>query len=198
MEYFVILILDVTNIYAKTLPQRPGGIPLGNVSDSSPSLPFKISVLVFLRGPDGRLLMIQRRKSPNFGCWSPIGGKLEMAMGESPFECAVREVDEEVRLKITTEDLHLFGYVSEKGFEGNGHWLMFLFDCKATLPALPAEIDEGRFAFFTRDEINEIKIPATDHQLVWPYYDSHRERFVALRADCHPERDLEIVVEQSI
>ncbi|WP_269541797.1 NUDIX hydrolase [Cerasicoccus fimbriatus] len=161
-------------------------------------LPFKISVLVFLRGNDGRLLLIERRKAPNYGCWSPIGGKLEMALGESPFECAVREVEEEVRLKITTNDLHLFGYVSEKGFEGNGHWLMFLFDCKKPIPALPAEIDEGQFAFYTREEINDLAIPPTDHQLVWPYYDSHRERFIALRADCHPDRDLEIVVEQSL
>ncbi len=188
----------LTNIYAKTLLCQRGNFPLGSVSESEKILPFKISVLVFLRGEDGRLLMIQRRKSPNFGCWSPIGGKLEMAQGESPFECAVREVEEEVRLKIQTSDLHLFGYVSEKGFEGNGHWLMFLFDCKANIPALPPEIDEGRFAFFTREEINQIKIPPTDHQLVWPYYDTHRERFIALRADCHPERDLEIVVEQSL
>lgn len=180
----------------KTLPSTGEAPALTSVSQSD--LPFKISVLVFLRHEDGRLLLIQRRKAPNFGCWSPIGGKLEMALGESPFECAAREVDEEVRLKITTEDLRLFGYVSEKGYEGNGHWLMFLFDCKKNITALPPEIDEGRFAFFSREEINDLAIPPTDHQLVWPYYDSHRERFIALRADCHPNRDLEIVVEQSM
>ncbi|GHB96368.1 NUDIX hydrolase [Cerasicoccus arenae] len=162
------------------------------------TLPFKISVLVFLRSEDGRLLLIQRRKAPNLGCWSPIGGKLEMALGESPFECAVREVHEEVQLKIATDDLHLFGYVSEKSFEGSGHWLMFLFDCKVTISALPPEIDEGHFAFFTREAINTLAIPPSDHQLVWPYYDSHRKRFVALRADCHPGQELEIVVEQSL
>ncbi|MGE9295164.1 MAG: NUDIX hydrolase [Puniceicoccales bacterium] len=161
-------------------------------------LPFKISVLVFLRDPSGRLLLIQRRKAPNLGCWSPIGGKLEMAIGESPFECAAREVGEEVDLSITTEDLHLFGYVSEKGFEGAGHWLMFLFDCRKTINALPPAIDEGQFRFFSREEINDLKIPPTDHQLVWPYYDTHRERFIALRANCQPGSDLEIVVEQSL
>lgn len=51
---------------------------------SDTTLPFKISVLVFLRNPEGRLLMIQRRKAPNLGRWSPVGGKLEMARGESP------------------------------------------------------------------------------------------------------------------
>lgn len=142
--------------------------------------------------------MIQRRKAPNLGCWSPIGGKLEMAWGESPFECAIREVDEEVGLPLKINDLHLFGYVSEKGFEGSGHWLMFLFECHKPIARLPEEIDEGRFQFFTREEINTLRIPPTDHHLVWPYFDSHRERFIALRANCDPERELEIVVEQSL
>lgn len=43
------------------------------------ALPFKISVLVFLRDEAGRLLLLQRTKAPNIGCWSPPGGKLEMA-----------------------------------------------------------------------------------------------------------------------
>jgi len=162
------------------------------------TLPFKISVLVFLRDPAGRLLMIQRRRAPNLGCWSPVGGKLEMALGESPFECAVREIQEEAQLAVKAGDLHLFGYVSEKGFEGAGHWLMFLFNCKRPVTSLPPVIDEGRFAFFHRREIDGLKIPPTDHHLVWPFYDSHRERFVALRANCHPDRELEIVVEQSL
>ncbi|WOO42418.1 NUDIX hydrolase [Rubellicoccus peritrichatus] len=162
------------------------------------NLPFKISVLVFLHSEDGKLLMIERRKAPNMGCWSPIGGKLEMDRGESPFECAIREVGEEAELSITKEDLHLWGYVSEKHFEGEKHWLMFMFDCKKPLKELPKTIDEGNFAFYTREEIDEIKVPPTDRDLIWPYYDSHRDGFIALRADCHPEKDLKIVVEESI
>ena len=51
-------------------------------------LPFKISVLVFVRNTEGKLLLIRRNKSPNMGMWSPIGGKLEMSEGESPYERA--------------------------------------------------------------------------------------------------------------
>ena len=65
-----------------------------------PSLPFKISVLVFVRDDDGRHLLIRRAKEPNKDCWSPIGGKLEMSEGESPFECAVRETKEEIGLDL--------------------------------------------------------------------------------------------------
>lgn len=142
--------------------------------------------------------MIERRKAPNLGCWSPIGGKLEMDQGESPFECAIREVEEEAGLQLELSDLHLFGYISEKSFEGNGHWLMFLFDCKKPLEALPPHIDEGQFAFYPRETIDSLKIPESDRTLLWPYYDSHRERFVALRANCNPEEQLELIVEEEI
>lgn len=163
----------------------------------SSTLPFRISVLLFIRDSAGRLLLIERRKAPNLGCWSPIGGKLEMASGESPFECAIREAREEAAMELTEADLHLFGMVSEKGYEGNGHWLMFLFDVRPPLDRLPGTIDEGRMAFFSRADIDAIKVPPSDRQLIWPYYDSHRGRFLAMRADCRPGRELEIVVEES-
>jgi 8-oxo-dGTP diphosphatase len=160
--------------------------------------PFKISVLVFLRDARGRQLLIKRSKAPNLGCWSPIGGKLEMERGESPFECAVRETAEEVGLTLAEADLHLFGYISEKNYEGGGHWLMFLFDCRKVLPGLPPNGDEGEFGFFTRTEIEDLAIPPTDRVLVWPWYDKHRNGFVALRADCAPNQPLDVFVEQVI
>ena len=52
------------------------------------------------------------------------------------------------RAHFREKDLKLFGYVSEKGYEGSGHWLMFLFDCKKPISQLPESFDEGSFAFF--------------------------------------------------
>ncbi len=150
------------------------------------TLPFKISVLIFIKDKDGKFLMIQRKKAPNKGCWSPVGGKLEMAVGESPFECAIREAREETGIKLTQNDLHLFGMVSERSYEGSGHWLMFLFDARKPLEALPPEIDEGQFAFFSREEIETLAIPPTDRVLVWPVFDKHAAAgtFLAYRAQC--------------
>lgn len=159
-------------------------------------IPFRISVLVFLKDAKDRILLIKRKKAPNLGCWSPPGGKLEMADGESPYECAVREVAEETGHRIAHTDLHLFGMVSEKNYEGSGHWLMFLFDCHKPLPGLPASIDEGDFHFFSREEIDALELPPTDRNLLWPHYDNGRERFIALRADCDPQKNLQIVVEE--
>lgn len=164
---------------------------------SRTELPFKISVLIFLRDRQGRFLLLQRAKEPNKGMWSPIGGKLEMGLGESPFECAIRETEEEVGIKISEADLHLFSMVSEKNYERSGHWLMFLFDCRKPIDELPPTIDEGIFAFFTRERIDELHLPETDRKALWPIHDQHSDGFVALRADCDPARPLEIVVEES-
>lgn len=158
-------------------------------------LPFKISALVFVQNEDGEQLLIQRTKAPNKNCWSPIGGKLDMQTGESPYECARREVMEEIGLELRDEDIHCYGYISEKSYEGTGHWLMFLFNCKKAIRQLPPTIDEGNFAFFTRAAIDELKIPETDRTLLWPYYDRFADSFVGLRANCDPAGKLSLTEE---
>ncbi|MEC7609423.1 MAG: NUDIX domain-containing protein [Verrucomicrobiota bacterium] len=159
------------------------------------ALPFKISVLVFIQNDTNKHLLIKRSKAPNKGCWSPIGGKLEMHHGESPYECARRETLEEIGLRLVDSDLHCFGYISEKSYEGTGHWLMFLFNCKKKINQLPREIEEGRFAFFSRSEIASLSIPKTDRMLLWPYFDKYSNAFVGIRANCAPSGNLDIVEE---
>ena len=150
----------------------------------TPALPYKISVLVFIENNEGEQLLLLRAKQPNLGVWTPIGGKLEMATGESPFECAIRETAEETGLVITQEDLHLFAMIAEKAYQGETHWLMFLFRCKKTIGGLPADMHEGRFAFFSREKIRDLPIPETDKAALWPIFDQYRDSFVSLRADC--------------
>ena len=84
--------------------------------------------------------MLQRTKAPNEGLWSPIGGKLNMDIGESPYDCAVRETKEEIGLSVDRSQLRLFCLISEKAYEGVGHWLMFLFKCMKPLDQLPEPI----------------------------------------------------------
>ena len=80
---------------------------------------------------------MQRHQEPNLGLWSPCGGKLNSAEGESPYACACREAEEEVGLALAPTDLDLTGLVSEHGYEGKAHWLMFLFEVKRRLSSLP-------------------------------------------------------------
>lgn len=121
-----------------------------------------------------------------------------MASGESPYECARRETAEEIGLVLDDADLHCFGYISEKSYEGAGHWLMFLFDCKKELHELPSEIDEGHFDFFSRADIDTLPIPETDRTLLWPYYDEYHKGFVGLRANCDPSGKLSLIEELRI
>ncbi len=162
------------------------------------SLAYKLAVLVFLENPYGEHLLLLRAKAPNLGSWSPIGGKLETALGESPFECAVRETHEEVGLEITAADLHLFAMIAEKAYEGQSHWLMFLFRCKKPLAALPPDISEGKFGFFSREKINTLPLPETDRTALWPIYDQYRDRFVTLKADCAPGQPLRVEIEEIV
>lgn len=165
-------------------------------SGSSSTLAYKIAVLVFIENEKGEHLLLLRAKPPNFGIWSPIGGKLEMATGESPFECAVRETFEETGFVITAADLHLFAAIAEKAYEGQSHWLIFLFRCRRPLASIPPEIPEGKFSFFSRAEIDSLPIPETDRSALWPIYDQYRDRFVMLKADCAPGKPVHVEIEQ--
>lgn len=166
--------------------------------NSPANLPFRISTLVFLRDDEDRFLLLHRKRAPNQGKWSPIGGKLNMMSGESPFECARRETEEETGLRVSDEDLHLFGYVSEKNYEGERHWLMFLFHCRRKLHDLPPEMEEGKFGFFSRDEIRNLPIPETDDRLVWSLFDEHSEGFAGIRADCANPSSMKVTQETKI
>lgn len=159
-------------------------------------LAYKIAVLVFLENTAGEHLLLLRAKPPNLGVWSPIGGKLETAIGESPFECAVRETHEETGFVVEASDLHLFAMIAEKAYEGQAHWLMFLFRCKKPITTQPADMSEGKFGFFTRAAIDALSIPETDRSALWPIYDRYRDRFVALKADCAPGSPVRVEVEE--
>lgn len=162
-----------------------------------PLLPYRIAVLVFLENAAGKHLLLHRAKQPNLGAWSPIGGKLEMQTGESPFECAVRETREETGHRIVASDLHLFAVIAEKAYEGRSHWLMFIFRCTKPLSRRPRDISEGRFGFFSRAEVDGLDLPETDRAALWPIYDRYRGTFVCLRADCAPGRPVQVTLEQA-
>lgn len=164
----------------------------------SSATPYKISTLVFIQNTQGELLLMRRNKSPNFGLWSCIGGKLEMPTGESPYEAAMRETKEEIGLDLADGDLHLFCMIAEKAYEGGSHWLMFCFDCRKRLDSLPPPMPEGTFAFHKPETILSLPIPETDRQSLWPLWFEKRDHFTALRADCAPDKLLDIVQEEQL
>lgn len=161
------------------------------------ALPHKIATLLYAFDAEDRVLLLQRAREPNLGLWSPPGGKLHTAEGESPHACACREAAEELGLALAPGDLRLAGLVSERGYEGTAHWLMFLFEIRPRLTTLPPPIGEGRFAFFARDEMDSLALPATDRDWIWPMFWKHRKGFFAAFCDCsdaaHPRWTIEEV-----
>jgi 8-oxo-dGTP diphosphatase len=148
------------------------------------ALPYRIAVLVYLFDAEGRVLLLHRRKPPNFELYSPVGGKLETPTGESPTACAVREVAEETGLSLSAGQLHLTGIVSETGYQGEGHWLMFLYEATAAIEHAAGEMDEGRLEWHDPADLDRLPIPETDRRVIWPLFWANRGGFFMAHIDC--------------
>ena len=161
------------------------------------ALPHRISTLLYGFNPQGEILLLERAQEPNRGLWSPGGGKLRTDLGESPYACACREAGEEMGLTLRPADLHLTGLVSEHGYLGQTHWLMFLFTIKPRLTALPPPMREGRFQFFPPAAVSSLAVPRTDREQLWPLFWRHRDGFFAAHCHTHPDGADEWTLEES-
>ena len=150
-------------------------------------MPYHISTLLYCFNERDDVLLMERAQEPNHGLWSPSGGKLRTDTGESPHACACREAREEMGLRLTPADLHLTGIVAERGYLGQSHWLMFLFEVKSRLHVTPPPHREGTFKFFSRGELASLRMPATDAEQIWPLFWRHRGGFFAAYCDCSAE-----------
>lgn len=163
-----------------------------NMTPSSdvPILPYKIAVLCYLYDDQGHVLMLHRRKKPNEGMYSPIGGKLEVTEGEGPHECAVREIYEEAGLRLTPEMVRLTGIVSERAYEGQTHWLIFLFEVMRPVrrdEIVAMDFDEGMLEWVDVEKVHDLPIPQTDREFMWPLVKNHRGGFFMVHIDCSVE-----------
>jgi len=154
-------------------------------------MPYRLACLCDLRDEAGRILLLRRAKAPNLGLCSPIGGKLDIASGESPAQCAQREIMEEAGVHVSIDRLHLMGLISEAAFEGKGHWLMFLYRVVGPVEVEPVEMNEGRLEWFEPGAIEALPLPETDRAIIWPLVRRAEARgvggrpgFFAVHIDC--------------
>ena len=85
----------------------------------------KMATLCYARRP-GETLMVHRVKKANdmhLGKWNGLGGKLEP--GETPEECAVREIYEESGLRVRQPVLK--GLLTFPGFSNEEDWYAFVY-----------------------------------------------------------------------
>ncbi len=171
-------------------------------------IPYKIAVLIYIFNDQGKLLLLHRKKAPNKDLYSPIGGKLEQHLGESPYACALRETHEEIGIQLTLDDIRLLGMVSERAYaaptsEASGpmdaltHWLMFCFEVTRPLDVPLREFDEGRLEWIDPLIVQELSIPKTDRDIIWPLIQQHsqmlqpgrrkHDTFFSVHIDCTHE-----------
>jgi 8-oxo-dGTP diphosphatase len=168
------------------------------------ALPYKIATLVYCINPRGQLLLLHRKRPPNRDLYSPIGGKLEQAIGESPYACALREIQEEIDVTLTLAEIALLGIVSEAGHEGQQHWLMFCFEVLKPIDFPPRDIPEGRLEWFHLDQLDQLTIPKTDRDVIWPMVRRTSRRLnpgvppapvFSVHIDCAPDDALNVTYE---
>jgi 8-oxo-dGTP diphosphatase len=154
-------------------------------------LPYRIACLCDLRDERGRVLLLHRIKAPNKDLYSPIGGKLDMESGESPAQCAQREIREEAGIEVPIDRLHLLGMISEAGYEGSGHWLLFYYRVLGPVEVEAGQMNEGRLEWHEPGAIDGLNLPESDRKVIWPLVrraEARREGdlpgFFAVHIDC--------------
>jgi 8-oxo-dGTP diphosphatase len=105
-----------------------------------------------------QVLLIQRRRNPFAGFWIAPGGKLEL--GESPNECATRELLEETGL--TAQEMLLRAIITETSPRPDWQWLLFVFALTRFTGSLRSDQREGELSWWPVSEFGNLKIPDAD------------------------------------
>lgn len=129
-----------------------------------------LATLVYLRS-DGRTLMMHRVKKPgdmHWGKWNGLGGKLKP--GETPEECAIREVREESGLSI--EKPRLRGFITFPAFDQFDDWYVFLFTADKFGGEL-RDTEEGYLEWIPNDKILKLDLWEGDH-IFLPWLDQEK------------------------
>ena len=101
-------------------------------------------------------LMIHRVKKENdyhLGKWNGLGGKFEQ--GESPEECAIREIKEESGLAVN--NITMKGFITFPMFDGKEDWYVFLFVSDKYEGKL-IDSKEGNLAWIPNEKLMEINL----------------------------------------
>ncbi|MBI1933806.1 MAG: 8-oxo-dGTP diphosphatase [Ignavibacteriales bacterium] len=116
---------------------------------------MKLATLCYVMN-DNKTLMLYRNKKENDyheGKWNGLGGKFEQ--GESPEECAIREVFEESGLKV--KDPVLKGHITFPMFDGKDDWYVWLYVFNGFEGNL-IDSPEGRLEWIPNEKLNELNL----------------------------------------
>ncbi len=81
----------------------------------------KVGVGVWLYNHNGQILLGKRLSKHGTGTWAPPGGKLEY--GETPEQCASRELFEETGVKIPADKIEIFKTTNDFFKDSGEHYI---------------------------------------------------------------------------
>ncbi len=130
---------------------------------------MKLATLCYVMH-EGKTLMLHRVKKENDyheGKWNGLGGKFEA--GETPEECAIREVREESGLTMLEPKLK--GMITFPMFDEKDDWYVFLYTCERFTGSL-IDSPEGDLEWIPNDKVYDLNLWEGDKIFLnWIYAD---------------------------
>lgn len=112
----------------------------------------KLSTICYIDNGSQFLLLLRNKKVNDYhhGKYISVGGKFEA--GETPEECAKREIKEETGLDAL--DLELKGFISFPNFQHDGEdWYSFVYRVKEYTGEINFDSDEGSLVWVDYDQV---------------------------------------------
>ena len=121
---------------------------------------MKLGTLVYLKQNEKTLMLHRVKKEQDFheGKWNGLGGKLDP--GETPEECAIREVKEESGLDLKA--LKLRGIITFPLFDQVDDWYVYLFTGTEFSGDL-IDSPEGDLEWIDNDKLLDLKLWEGDY-----------------------------------
>lgn len=115
----------------------------------------KLSTICYIDNGSQFLLLFRNKKENDYhqGKYISVGGKFEA--GESPEECAKREIKEETGLEALKLDLQ--GFISFPNFQHDGEdWYSFVYRVTDYTGKLNYDSDEGQLIWVDYDKVMDM------------------------------------------
>lgn len=130
---------------------------------------MKLATLLYVQKDDKTLMLFRNKKENDYheGKWNGLGGKFEQ--GESPEECAIRELEEESGL--IAKELILKGHITFPLFDGKDDWYVFVFTIPKFEGAL-IDCNEGHLEWIPNEKLSDLNLWEGDkHFINWLFQD---------------------------
>jgi 8-oxo-dGTP diphosphatase len=113
------------------------------------------AVLVILKSEE-KFLLLKRKKPPNEGKYTPVGGKLDPY--ESPHKTAIRETFEETGIHISDP---IYCGIMVESSPTKYNWICFVYLSDIEYQS-PPDCNEGELEWIPLTQLSDIPTPETD------------------------------------